>query len=271
MRQEWVGKRQSLRTSVQLRAQIRFDAHHPPIECTITDISATGARVTVSEPGDCPDDFDVFIPARSETKWAHVRWRQDKQLGVEFLKGRRSDATSGAAVILARIAALESRLEGSAPIEAPSDWSALADPLEKRVSALESQITERSIAAASTGSTPDECVAPPAEGPLLAAALARIVQAESRFADLENEISRQDAVLRDIALSLADLSKAIEGLNRSASAPPPAAEGEPGASGAPDARLEALEKRYGELRASLQGLILLISGKIMRQQRGEAG
>ena len=57
----------------------------------MADISAGGARLEVPETIDLPDDFDIFIPARSETRIARIRRRTGSAVGVQFLKSRLED------------------------------------------------------------------------------------------------------------------------------------------------------------------------------------
>ncbi len=70
---DWVGKRAAARQNCQMRAEMRFLDGRPPMECTIIDISATGCRVQLPSEFECPEDFDLFIPSRSETKIAKIR------------------------------------------------------------------------------------------------------------------------------------------------------------------------------------------------------
>lgn len=88
---EWVGKRSSLRQNCQMRAEMRFLDGRKPQECIIVDISASGCRIELSSPDDVPEDFDLFIPSRSETKIAKVRRQDGVNLGVAFLKSRLDD------------------------------------------------------------------------------------------------------------------------------------------------------------------------------------
>ncbi|MDF2117982.1 PilZ domain-containing protein [Roseiarcaceae bacterium H3SJ34-1] len=91
MRNEWIGRRQAVRQTCHMRAEMRFLDGRVPIECTVIDISATGARVQLPDGFECPEDFDLFIPSRSETKIAKMRRQEDNVAGVAFLKSRHED------------------------------------------------------------------------------------------------------------------------------------------------------------------------------------
>jgi hypothetical protein len=91
MRNEWIGRRQAVRQTCHMRAEMRFLDGRVPLECTVIDISATGARVELPAGFECPQDFDLFIPSRSETKIAKMRRQEDNVAGVAFLKSRHDD------------------------------------------------------------------------------------------------------------------------------------------------------------------------------------
>jgi len=91
MRNEWIGRRQAVRQTCHMRAEMRFLDGRMPIECTVVDISATGARVELPDGFECPEDFDLFIPSRSETKIAKMRRQEHNIAGVAFLKSRHDD------------------------------------------------------------------------------------------------------------------------------------------------------------------------------------
>lgn len=57
--------------------------------CAITDISTTGAKLTVSKSGELPDEFTLLLalPAKAQRR-CRVTWRSDVQIGVRFLSER---------------------------------------------------------------------------------------------------------------------------------------------------------------------------------------
>ena len=118
---DWVGKRQAARQPVNMRGEMRFLDGSPPKECLITDISATGCAIDLFSEFDVPEDFDLFIPSRSETKICKIRRAAGVKLGVAFLKSRLDDPLV-MQTLLERVLRLErgyAELKG-APVGAPA-------------------------------------------------------------------------------------------------------------------------------------------------------
>ena len=251
MRQEWVGKRHSVRTNVQLRAQMFFGVDRPPLDCMIMDISLTGARIVLPADLACPEDFDVFIPARSETRWARVRWREKRQVGVEFLQGSRDGADLLTEPHLVRLAKVEARLDGGEPRD---DASNTGGAIEARLSAIEARLLDPENV--KTASSSD------AEGAPTEALLDRLARLEARCGAIEcagaAEIDRAERRADDLATCVKGLGTR---LNESSSSMREA-RAHDGKLNVDETRLLALETSVGELRASLRTLILLMSARI---------
>ncbi len=129
MRQnEWVGKRNSARQNCQMRGEMRFLDGRAPIETTIVDISASGCRIELDANFEVPEDFDLFIPSRSETKIAKIRRQDGVKLGVAFLKSRLDDPLV-MHTLLQRVGRLEqgySEIKSFRGLEAPRQANAQA-------------------------------------------------------------------------------------------------------------------------------------------------
>jgi hypothetical protein len=54
------------------------------IDCTIRNISDTGAAIEVATPLGVPDAFWLVIPGDQTRRHCRVAWRRDKRLGVAF-------------------------------------------------------------------------------------------------------------------------------------------------------------------------------------------
>lgn len=163
---EWVGKRNSARQNCQMRGELRFLDGRDPIECKIVDISASGCRIELIEDFVVPEDFDLFIPSRSETKIAKIRRQDGIRLGVAFLKSRLDDPLV-MQTLLERVARLErgySELKG---------FVAPADPAEKR--------------GASELARPAEAPLPVETGPLVEHRLKALAEG---LADLRNTVGK---------------------------------------------------------------------------------
>ena len=157
---DWVGKRQAARQPVNMRGEMRFLDGNPPKECLITDISATGCAIELFEEFDVPEDFDLFIPSRSETKICKIRRAAGVKLGVAFLKSRLDDPLV-MQTLLERVLRLErgyaelkgapisaagatsDRRESSEPRRAEDRELAIAGPsIDQRIQSLASGLAE---------------------------------------------------------------------------------------------------------------------------------
>lgn len=84
-------ERQSVRERTFLPARIKFGDGVLSTQCTVTQLSAVGARLNISASVSMPDRFDIEIPQRGVSNRARLVWRKDDQAGIEF------DAPGGAA------------------------------------------------------------------------------------------------------------------------------------------------------------------------------
>lgn len=74
-------RRGAFRYDVRVRAAIQADAKAPPVECTIRDISQTGAMIEL-EGAEVPDDFTLVFSRHCRV----IRRSKDgDKIGVEFL------------------------------------------------------------------------------------------------------------------------------------------------------------------------------------------
>ena len=68
-----------------LRAEITHSNGASRTECTIRDISETGARIQISGAITIPDHFDLFIPQRNRREKAQMIWRNGEEAGIVFV------------------------------------------------------------------------------------------------------------------------------------------------------------------------------------------
>jgi PilZ domain-containing protein len=54
------------------------------IDCTIRNISSSGARLLVASPVGIPDQFELFILSEDSKRPCRVVWRSATQIGVAF-------------------------------------------------------------------------------------------------------------------------------------------------------------------------------------------
>jgi hypothetical protein len=54
------------------------------IDCTVRNISETGAALEVTSPLFIPERFTLFVPSDHFKRPCHIVWRKEKRIGVEF-------------------------------------------------------------------------------------------------------------------------------------------------------------------------------------------
>ena len=54
------------------------------IDCTVRNVSATGAALDVTSPVGIPQHFTLVVPADGTHHPCHVVWRKEKRIGVRF-------------------------------------------------------------------------------------------------------------------------------------------------------------------------------------------
>lgn len=54
------------------------------IDCTIRNMSETGAALDVVTPLFIPDRFTLCVPTENLKKRCHIVWRKEKRIGVAF-------------------------------------------------------------------------------------------------------------------------------------------------------------------------------------------
>jgi hypothetical protein len=96
-------RRQSVRVPSELRSYIRALDGDDYVDCTVLDLSGTGAKLTVGHAIAEGEPVELHIPARGEVVRATVVWSQDSELGVAFEEVYDAERTAAA---LQRFAAL---------------------------------------------------------------------------------------------------------------------------------------------------------------------
>jgi hypothetical protein len=77
-------RRRTRRARVFRGAQISFRGLRAAIDCTIRNVSESGAKLGVESPIGIPNEFEL-VQSGSSPRYCHVVWRQPTQIGVEFL------------------------------------------------------------------------------------------------------------------------------------------------------------------------------------------
>jgi hypothetical protein len=79
-------RRLSKRARTLLEGRIVFNNRFSLIQCTIRDISDTGAQIYFAHPVAIPQEFELEIPKRGLSVRARVMWSREKSHGVEFIE-----------------------------------------------------------------------------------------------------------------------------------------------------------------------------------------
>ena len=74
------------RKPVYKKAKFFLDHLNASVECIVLDVSRSGARLRVDDNLALPDEFDLLLSYQGERQRVRVRWRRQKELGVEFVK-----------------------------------------------------------------------------------------------------------------------------------------------------------------------------------------
>jgi len=77
-----------LRVRTFLKGIVYYDNRRASIECTIRDLSDTGARVAFTTLVSLPDHVELHIPQKQMTLAAQVRRRDGCEIGVSFQNQR---------------------------------------------------------------------------------------------------------------------------------------------------------------------------------------
>ncbi len=55
------------------------------IDCTVRNLTDTGASLEVGTPVGIPDTFELSIPLDNLKRKCRVTWRQERKIGVQFV------------------------------------------------------------------------------------------------------------------------------------------------------------------------------------------
>jgi hypothetical protein len=79
-------KRKHLRRHFHYRAQVDCCDGTPVRDCLISDISESGARLTIEAPESLAHQFALLLADGGKARrWCSVAWRSDTQIGVRFM------------------------------------------------------------------------------------------------------------------------------------------------------------------------------------------
>ena len=76
--------RRAPRHKVLKGAKISFHSLMTSTECTVRNLSDTGACLVVTSQVGVPDDFDLVLDSDRSVRRCHVEWRTGAKIGVSF-------------------------------------------------------------------------------------------------------------------------------------------------------------------------------------------
>ena len=115
--------RKEIRQRTFLKGRILFNKGASSMDCLVRDMSASGARLALTETSTLPESFELFIPQKERTYRAQLCWRRADGIGITFV-----DEAAPAPV---------STPPAAAPAEPAPDAAMLA--LVRRISELEAE------------------------------------------------------------------------------------------------------------------------------------
>jgi hypothetical protein len=82
---DWAERRNSERKRTLLQGRVVFNNRFSTIECTVKDLSGTGAQIVFEHPTEIPREVELEVPSRGLAVRCEVRWSRDKRHGLMFL------------------------------------------------------------------------------------------------------------------------------------------------------------------------------------------
>lgn len=87
-------RRASQRSRTLLEGHIVYNNRLSRMECTVRDLSETGARIVFAQPVKVPAEFELQIPKKKLVRRAQVMWYDGQNHGVMFLDDGESAANN---------------------------------------------------------------------------------------------------------------------------------------------------------------------------------
>jgi len=83
-------KRKHTRREIKRTVQaVTVDDSRAPMDCTLIDISQSGARLNVPNAGELPSEF-LLVISDDLQRWCRVVRRMRSDIGVKFIRTRRA-------------------------------------------------------------------------------------------------------------------------------------------------------------------------------------
>jgi hypothetical protein len=79
--------RSSRRWRTVLKGQVVFNNQGSVFDCTVRDLSETGAQIHLADVGALPEEFTLEIPSKDLRIQARVMWSRGVKHGIMFVEG----------------------------------------------------------------------------------------------------------------------------------------------------------------------------------------
>jgi hypothetical protein len=79
------NNRTNPRSRVLKSAKIVGDNNWSVLDCTVRDLSATGAKLICGDTISVANEFKLLLPKENTIQNARVVWRRDGMVGIEFV------------------------------------------------------------------------------------------------------------------------------------------------------------------------------------------
>ncbi len=79
-------QRSSKRRRTVLTGKVLFNNRASVFDCTVRDLSDTGAQITLADVSALPPDFELEIPSKGMLVSARVMWSRGKNHGIRFVQ-----------------------------------------------------------------------------------------------------------------------------------------------------------------------------------------
>lgn len=76
-------RRQTPRHRVLKQGRLAFDGGGA-VDCTVRNLSDSGARIEIASPAGLPKVFNLMIPADKFNRRGHLVWIHDNRIGIVF-------------------------------------------------------------------------------------------------------------------------------------------------------------------------------------------
>ncbi len=80
------NRRSNQRWRTILKARVLFNNRSSVLDCTVRDLSESGAQLAFADVTLLPPNFELEIPSKDRTLQARVVWSRGKSYGVRFIQ-----------------------------------------------------------------------------------------------------------------------------------------------------------------------------------------